>query len=238
MSASKPSALKSILTSTWRLFYPKICPGCDGGLLENEGLICISCLFELSYANTHDRMCNPVEEKLAGKIHFDGATALCYYHKSSAIQSLIHALKYKRNTDVGLYLGEMLGRELSNSYRFKDVDIVIPVPLHPRKLQQRGYNQSNFIAEGICNGMPNARPSIGNLYRGKNTNTQTSKSIFERWENVSKIFSCRDPREYVDKHVLIVDDVITSGSTIEGVLAALENIKDIRMSVGVLASAE
>ena len=229
------------ILSSWRnilqLFYPKICAGCKESLLPGEKLICVNCLLDLPFADIHNVENNAVEERLAGKVPFDTATSLCYFQKASTIQSLIHELKYQDNGEVGIYLGEMLGSGLENSKRIKNIDFVIPVPLHPHKLKSRGYNQSDFIAEGICASL-NAEPMLDNLVRKTNTQTQTKMSIYDRWQNVSTIFSCNKPAQFENKHLLIVDDVITSGSTIEGCINALKDIPGITISVAVLACAE
>jgi len=192
---------------------------------------------DLPYANLFDVKDNAVEERLSGKVPFHAATALCYFQKSSTMQSLIHELKYRDNVEVGTYLGKMFGSGMKKSTRFEDIDFVLPVPLHPNKLKLRGYNQSDFIAKGIAKEM-SIQPLLNHLIRRKNTNTQTKKSIYDRWQNVSQIFECPHPEELKDKHVLIVDDVITSGSTIEGCINALYEIEGIKISVAVLACAE
>jgi len=205
--------------------------------LSGEKLICVNCLLDLPFADMYNLENNAVEERLAGKVPFNCATALCYFQKSSTIQALIHELKYRDNTAVGSYLGEMLGLGLEKSDRFQNIDYVLPVPLHPNKLRVRGYNQSDFIAEGICETL-NASVITENLIRKANTQTQTKKSIYDRWQNVSTIFTCNDASSFENKHLLIVDDVITSGSTIEGCINALKDIPGVKISVAVLACAE
>ncbi|MFT4659983.1 MAG: ComF family protein [Patiriisocius sp.] len=237
MANASITTIDSILKSILGLFYPSICPGCSKILMNGEDMICVNCLFDLPFTDIHNKINNQVEERLAGKIPFDAATALCFYQKSSTIQSLIQALKYRGNTDIGLYLGEMLGRSLSYSNRFNDIDYIIPVPLHPMKLRMRGYNQSDFIGEGVSVAL-NASVSNENLVRSKHTQTQTTKSIFDRWKNVSQIFECLDPDQFANKHVLVVDDVITSGSTLEGCISALTVIPGIKISVALIACAE
>jgi len=237
MPKSKKKQQPSILRDVVDLFYPNICPGCKGGLLSGEALICIDCIFDLPYTNIANQENNLVEERLAGKVSFNAATALCYFRKASVSQALIHALKYKKNTEVGLYLGEMLGNTLLRSTRFNDIDYVVPVPLHPQKLKARGYNQSKFIAEGVYKANQ-AEPIYDNLVRLKHTNTQTTKSIYDRWQNVSKIFGVNNKDEFEGKHILIVDDVITSGSTLEGCVTAFDVVKGVKISVAVLACAE
>lgn len=150
------------------------------------------------------------------------------------VQRMIHELKYKRNKEIGYYLGELFGRKLNESVLFESVDYVVPVPLHKKKLRKRGYNQSEIIAAGICKTF-NKDLSTDNLFRKTHSSTQTRKSRFQRWENVKDIFSLKKPAQFRGKHILIIDDVITTGSTLEACAYSLNQINNIKISMAALA---
>lgn len=149
-------------------------------------------------------------------------------------QTLVHRLKYKGEKEVGVYLGKLLGRELSESEFFCDADVLLPVPLHPAKLKKRGYNQSEVIALGMEKSMK-AKLDANILFRKVHTSTQTRKSRYERWENVKDIFGIRNPHLLENKHVILVDDVITTGATLEACAEILLDIPGVKLSVASLA---
>jgi ComF family protein len=218
------------------LFYPQLCAGCVDPLLKNEDVICLNCLWEMPFAKLHDIEDNMIEQRLWGKVKFEAATSMIYYNKNSRIQRLLYALKYHGNKEVGVKLGELLGQELRKSTRFSDVDVVIPVPLHPKKQQSRGYNQCDLIAEGMA---IHSYDSIkDNLIRTADNKTQTRKSIYSRWGNVRSIFELLRPEQLEGKHVLLIDDVITSGSTLEACAQAFAQCKDVKLSIAAVACAE
>ncbi|HCA82657.1 MAG TPA: hypothetical protein DEP18_02640 [Flavobacteriales bacterium] len=220
------------------LFYPSLCAACGEPLLRNEKTICISCWMELPFTGFHKEKDNPVERLFWGRspVHF--ATSLCHFRKATRIQRLLHQLKYKGNTPVGEVLGIELGRQIRDSPHFGRIDAIAPVPLHPKKERVRGYNQSLFIANGIASVLETrVEPQL--ITRVHNNATQTRRNRFERYRNVETVFQVKEPELYYGKHILLVDDVITTGSTLEACCNSLaQSEKDqARVSIATLAVA-
>ena len=186
--------------------------------------------------NYHLRKDNPVERLFWGKMPLERATSYFYYHKGSDFRYILHQLKYGGRKDLGDVMGRFMAAELVSAGFFQNIDSIVPVPLHPRKQQLRGYNQSECIARGISvvTGIPVDASSVA---RKKHTDTQTRKSAYERWENVDGIFCLRYPERFRGKHVLIVDDVLTTGSTITACTDAFKGVENIRISILTLAVA-
>lgn len=218
------------------LFYPNICNGCHLELVGNESLICTSCLHILPKAKFHLLINNPVEQKLTGRIEFNNATSMYYFNKGGTIQHIMHALKYKGHTDIGVLLGQLFAKEISSFSWVKDIDIILPIPLSKQKLHKRGYNQCDFIAAGM-NDILNITIDTQSVIRKKNTQTQTQMNRLERMKNMEDAFEVVNIPALENKHVLILDDVITSGATIESFALALQSIKGIRLSIATLCYA-
>lgn len=219
------------------LAYPHLCCACNKPLYKYENLICTYCKYHLPKTNFHLEKDNPVIRQFWGKISVYSATAYYYFSKGSKVQQLLHNLKYKGKKEVGLEVGKMLGRELKESPLFNTVNCVVPVPLHRSKKQKRGYNQSDFIADGIAEGMDvSSEKEI--LIRDTATSSQTKKSAFERWLNVESIFKLRNEYKISGKHILLVDDVITTGSTFESCTAALLSVPGTKVSIAAIAVAK
>ena len=233
---SNPSYLTTLLTDFIALLYPEICVGCDNVLGQSDDTICFSCSIDMPRTNFELHANNPVERLFWFKSNITEATSGYFFSKKSRIQKMIHAFKYKGNQEAAVFLGKQLGLILKDSKRFKKIDIIIPVPLHPDKLKKRGYNQAERIAEGISQilEIPVDKES---LIRMKPNDTQTKKSLFSRWENVSTIFKVHQPTAVENKHVLLIDDVITSGSTIEACANKILKINHTQVSIASLAIA-
>jgi competence protein ComFC len=218
------------------LFFPNNCAACDTPLLKNETTICIKCQYELPYTRFHDDPNNQVNKLFWGKTPIESATSLLFFQKDTRIQTLLHLLKYKGRTQVGERLGLWLGHELAETERFSAVDAIIPVPLHPKKQRSRGYNQAQHIALGLADALD--LPVVDNaLVRSKFSETQTRKSKFKRWENVESIFDLKQPERLENKHILLVDDVVTTGSTLEACAQRLSSIEGCKVSIATLACA-
>jgi ComF family protein len=188
----------------------------------------------LPRTNFHLEVDNPAGKIFWGRARIESATAYCYFNKGNKVQRLVHLLKYKGRKDIGIFLGEKQGHLLKYSPLFNSVEMIIPVPLHKKKLMQRGYNQSEQFALGLGKSMKiTVNPYI--LYRTKFTETQTRKSRFKRWQNVSEMFALKDPSILERKHVLLVDDVITTGATLEACINTLSVIPGIRISIAAIA---
>ena len=226
----------SILDDFLSLIYPRVCASCGNTLYKNEKVICIFCNYRLPKTNFHFEKNNPVSEIFWGRVNIESASACYYFAKGSKIQHLIHQLKYKGKKEIGIFIGKQYGLDLIDSPQFNTVDIVIPVPLHRKKQKQRGYNQSEQFAIGISGSMK-IELDTKSLYRKIASQTQTKKSRFKRWQNVSEIFDVRQTDSLIGKHILLVDDVITTGSTLEACANALFKVPDVRISVAVIALA-
>ncbi len=180
---------------------------------------------------------NPIMKIFWGRVPLYSATSFLFFNKGGRVQHLIHRLKYKGKYKVGIYLGKQLGFQLMDSPLFKSVDYIVPVPLHPKKERIRGYNQSEMIALGLETSMKGTA-QINNLIRVIHSSSQTKKSRYGRWENVKGIFKIKNPQLFEEKHVLLVDDVITTGATLESCAETLLHIPGIKISVASLAYAQ
>ncbi|MFA5416982.1 MAG: ComF family protein [Bacteroidales bacterium] len=219
------------------LVFPNLCAACGQPLVRNEKVICIACSYNLPRTDFHRFDDNPVSRIFWGRVNLHSATSFLYFNKGGKVQHLIHQLKYKGNKEVGLHLGAMLGTDLKSDGLMKDIEVIIPVPLHPKKQHLRGYNQSDQIAKGISEAM--AIPySIHNLIRNTFTESQTKKSRYSRWQNVSGKFTVLFPHKLEGKHVLLVDDVLTTGATLEACAQELAGVSGIKISVATLAYAQ
>jgi ComF family protein len=219
------------------LIFPELCQACGGSLVNGEDVICMNCVYDLPYTNFHQQPDNVVARQLWGRIDLQNVYVLLYFSKGGKVQNMMHQFKYKNMPRIGNRLGEIAGKQLTVTDRFKNIDYIIPVPLHPRKLKQRGYNQSAQFAEGLAVKM-NADVELGNLIRLKHTDTQTKKSRFSRYENMKDVFGVLHPERLAGKHVLLVDDIITTGSTLEACGLVLLEIPGLTLSVGAIAYAE
>ncbi len=218
------------------LLFPRLCYGCGNHLLRNETHICTECYVVIPRTNYHFEEVNPVAQLFWGRCHIEKAAAFSFYNKGSRIRNLIHNLKYKGIDEIGYELGRIYGLSLNSSDFTNDVDIILPVPLHPEKKRIRGFNQSEIISNGIADvtGLPVDTLS---LTRVAISATQTKRSRYDRWTNVEGIFRVQDPGLLKGKHVLLVDDVITTGSTIEACASELLKVEGVKVSVVALAFA-
>ncbi len=218
------------------LVFPETCPACMSPLNKGEKCLCTSCRFRLPRTQYYRDDQNPVFKHFWGKVHIEGASAYYHFGKGEKVQRLIHHLKYKGRKDVGEFTGELFGYEIMNTQPFSAVNLIVPVPLHPAKLRIRGYNQSECFAEGIAKAMGVSYHHEA-LLRLKATDTQTRKHRYERYENVNKVFSVPSPELVAGKHILLVDDVITTGSTFIACAEELLSIPGTKVSIGALACA-
>jgi ComF family protein len=218
------------------LLFPRLCYGCGNHLLRNENLICTECYVVIPRTNFHIENENPVAQLFWGRCMIEKAAAFSFFNKGSRIRNLIHNLKYKGIKELGYELGRIYGLSLKSSGFTVNIDLIIPVPLHPSKKRNRGFNQSELISTGIADatGLP---VNINSLARSKVSATQTRRSRFERWTNVEGIFRVTDPDILKDRHILLVDDVITTGSTIESCANELLKVEGVKVSVVALAFA-
>ncbi|MDP4203485.1 MAG: ComF family protein [Bacteroidota bacterium] len=218
------------------LIFPNLCLACNESLVGGEESVCLSCLADLPYTNFHLRQANDIEKRFWGKFPVENATSLYFYKKATTGQHLLHALKYRGEKQLGIILGRQLGSNLRQSSFYNDVDLIVPVPLHPQKCRKRGYNQSECICEGISEAMQ-IPVNFSNLVRLIENPTQTRKGVYERWENTKGIFGLVDVSVFAGKHILLVDDVLTTGSTLEACASALLQAENIKISVATIAVA-
>lgn len=218
------------------LLYPQVCAACGTLLYRNEEIVCLSCRVLLPKTGFEKDENNPISRIFWGRIPFNSASACFFFSKKGKIQHLIHELKYKKNIDAGLFLGNETAKELSQSSLYQGIDFIVPVPLHPKKIQKRGYNQSEIIGQGMTE-LLGCKLNSTNLNRAVASTTQTKKSRFARWENVKDIFVLNRPEEFAGKHILLIDDVITTGSTIEACGRVLLQAPGIKVSVAAAACA-
>ncbi len=228
--------MKRIINDFTGIFYPNICLICGENLLKNEQQICLSCLNQIPRTNYHLVNDNPVEKRFWGKVPVYRGTSFFYFHKGSPFQKLLHELKYKGNKEIGEIMGKYAAVDLLESTDFISIDVIIPIPLHPKKFAKRGYNQSEWIGKGLSE-ILNKPQDLNTLRRVKENTTQTKKNVFERYENTEGIFEITDKEALREKHVLLVDDVLTTGSTLEAAANTLLQIAGVKISVFTLAIA-
>ena len=228
--------LKPILTDLLNIIYPNLCVTCGEILMRGEQCLCLSCLYNVPKTNYHTQRDNPLEERFWGKISAFRGTAFFFFNKGSVFQKLLHDLKYKNNKKLGYVLGKYAGADLLNCPDFSTIDTIVPVPLHPKRLKQRGYNQSEWIGKGLSE-MMNKPQNTENLIRVKENVSQTQKSVYERYENTEGIFALNDEKLFEGQHILLVDDVLTTGSTLEACVQVLLKTENIKISIFTLAVA-
>jgi ComF family protein len=197
------------------LFFPKYCLGCDNALVKGENMICTLCMLEMPQTDYHKSSENPLSRRLSYRIPVKHAMALFKFSKNGRVQHLLHQLKYRNHPEIGVMLGQFYGDKMrTESGVTYDADLIVPIPLHPARKRKRGYNQSAKFAEGLSERLE--IPFTDDLLERRiKTETQTRKTKLNRWENISGVFGLKVPDSIKGKKVLLVDDVITTGSTLE-----------------------
>jgi ComF family protein len=225
--------IKSSVTDFVHLFFPHVCTGCGSDVLNNSHQLCLRCLSELPVTNFFSQPGNPVEKKFYGRLPVRNAGSGFFFTKDSIIETLVYELKYKGNKDIGFYLGQLVGKFLAENNRFEEADMLIPLPLNAKRHKKRGYNQ----ASALCNGIASVWkiPVMENaVIRKVNTETQTHRGRITRWENMEGVFAVAEPSIIQDKHILLVDDIITTGASLEACGSEILKVPGTALSIATL----
>lgn len=230
--------LKTYIKGLIHLFFPHLCISCSNVLTHEEEELCYRCLSRLEPARYSDFEDNEIVQIFEGRVPIRYGTAGFKYHKEGILQRLIFQLKYHGHKKIGKILGAEMGFCLKNT-EFQNIDYIIPVPLHPKRQRKRGYNQAEWIAKGLSLAL-NIRVNTDILHRQVHTSSQTKKNRIQRFENVQEIFKVMGKDEDIaDKHILLTDDVITTGSTLEACANALiSRFPSVKLSIACLAKAD
>lgn len=219
------------------LFFPKVCSGCSSFLLSNENVICTVCRHDIPLTNHHLNPENDAFKKFYGRIPVVHTSALFYFHKKGIVQELIHNLKYKGHEEIGAILGEWYAEDLKTIELLESVDEIIPVPLHRRKLKERGYNQVTAFGTALSSSL-NIEYNDSLLIRNVYSKTQSKKNLLGRTEGIESTFDVSFTEKDHNKHFLLIDDVITTGSTLEACSRALLKIPGSKISIVCMAMAQ
>ncbi len=226
----------SFLSPLTHLFFPHVCAGCGSDVLDADNTICVECVQHLPFTNYHKIADNPLERRFWGRLPLHAAASTFYFTKQSALQNMMHAFKYKGKKDIGYYLGSQMANQVKDSDRFSDIDALVPLPLFASREKQRGYNQATVLCKAISEQLqiPIAANAVERLAA---TATQTHKSRSERWDNMSGKFKLVNEDVVKNKHVLLIDDVITTGATLEACGRELLQAIGSKLSILTLAYA-
>jgi len=224
----------SVINDFSHLFFPHVCAGCGTDNISLQAPLCLHCISELPLTNFAVYAGNPVEKYFWGRMPVSGAAALCHFTDGSLVQHLLHQLKYRGNKEVGYLLGKLIGHSLTAADRFHGIDMLVPLPLFAARQKKRGYNQASILCSGIADvlQLPVVEDAIVRLSA---TETQTHKNRIERWMNMEGKFSLLQPGIFSGKHILLVDDVITTGATLEACGQAILRAGNVKLSIATLA---
>ena len=212
------------------LIFPRICAGCQQPLQLNETQICVDCRFELPFTNSHIHEDDKLNKRFMGKVKLERSLAFLKFVKGGKVQRIMHELKYKGNVEVGEILGKMYGSDLKEKGFSDKFDLILPVPLHTNRLIIRGYNQSDSLAKGLSESLQiEWRNDV--LKRGIETRTQISKTRSERYENMKDVFFVDKPEGLLGKRIVVVDDTLTTGATLESCVLALNDVGVEKVSI-------
>src|SRR5690554_4510533 len=216
------------------LLFPELCAACNQALVHQEKCLCTHCIYNLPITHFYLERDNLAARQLMGHAPIEEVDSFLYFSSGSGVQRIIHQIKYKKGHSTAELLGEMYGQQLRETPVFESCDLIIPVPLHKKRLRSRGYNQSDYFAKGLSN-MLDIPTDCKNLIRIVHNESQTRRNRPERFENVKGIFKLNNPKSLINKHILLVDDVLTTGATLEACSAALLEIPGVKVSIATLA---
>ena len=231
------TSIKDIFNSFIDTLFPRICPVCNNVLLSHEKHICTKCRIDIPITRYHMQEFNAMEQLFAGKTPIEKAVGYFFYEKGNPYSNILHNIKYRNNPQLGQYVAKLFAQELLSRDIFRDIDCIIPVPLHHRKKIQRGYNQSEYIAKGFSE-VFNIPVHNNIIIAHKSHESQTNKGIYERWLNTQNIFSAQDTQVLENKHILIVDDVVTTGATLLSAALTIASVPNIKISLATLGVAK
>ncbi|MFY0483104.1 ComF family protein [Flavobacterium sp. PLA-1-15] len=223
-----------MLKAITNLFFPKACVGCDAFLLANEVVICVKCRHEIPLTNHHLHKENEATDKFYGRMPIEYGSCFMYFHKKGIVQEIIHGLKYHGHEEIGTLIGDWYADDLKKNEILKTVDFIIPVPLHPRKLKERGYNQVTTFGKSLSENLSIPLDETL-LQRNVYSKTQTFKNLIGRTENSEAIFGVTYNENHHNKHYLLIDDVLTSGATLEACGRAILQIPGAKLSIVTMA---
>lgn len=227
-------ALTNISNSLSHLFFPHICVGCGSDVINKEQTLCLLCNDQLPVTNFHFHANNPVEKIFWGRIPLAAAASYLYFTKESLLQHLLHQLKYNGNKEVGYFLGQQMGNAFKQSNRFSDIDALVALPLFPSKERKRGYNQAAVLCEGFS--AATGIPFLNNIVaRTLSTETQTHKNRIERWQNMDGRFELKEEKLIAHKKIVLIDDVVTTGATLEACGHELLKAPETQLIIATLA---
>jgi ComF family protein len=227
---------QQLLHSALHLFYPHTCCGCGSDLLPSNALLCGQCIVQLPHTRFAPMANNAVEKMFTGRLPLQAAYAQLYFTKDGLVQHLIHQLKYKGNTDIGLYLGRLMGQTVLDTARFHLIDALVPLPMYAAKERQRGYNQATILCRGMAEVLQ-VPIDTQHIIRQRHTQTQTRKQRTGRWQNVEGSFAVTNPAALAGKHLLLVDDVVTTGATLDACGHVIRQVPGTTLSIASLAYA-
>ncbi len=225
--------IKGAFNSFVQLFYPRVCAGCGNNLLTGEEFICLNCYDVLQPTSFNLHKENRFYNNMVARIPIEEASAMYYFSKGGRIQRILHEIKYSGNKSLAVYMGNLIGKKNVREDAFKDIDVIVPVPLHPKKEAKRGYNQCVLICKGIGEAMDKPMVVDG-LKRVIFTSTQTHKTRVDRWENVKDAFQVDNVNSLKGKHILLFDDVMTTGATLEASARTLLQIEGVKLSLATM----
>ncbi len=226
--------IRDVLLAFSTLVYPRTCCSCGSVLVTGELHVCGFCRVAMPRTDFFSHVENPLKQRFWGRVPVETGTALFYFQKGGRVQRVIHQFKYRGNLKLGFFLGRLLGLTIRSSPHYKGLDLIIPVPLHSDKERARGFNQSEVICRGVSDVL-NIPCRADLLVKVDETATQTKKDRFRRWENVSEVFKVTDEATLSSKNILLVDDVITTGATLEACAIKLLHISGVKVWVATLA---